>query len=87
MTSTVRLPRVLAMTANTDLRHVVNGDTVETALESLFGRQPGLRSHLLDETGEIRPHVSVFVDGRQAALVTPVTDGSEIYVLQAVSGG
>jgi sulfur-carrier protein len=75
------------MTASTDLRHVVSGETVEKALESLFGREPGLRNHLLDENGVIRPHVSVFVDGRQAELVTPVSDGAEIYVLQAVSGG
>jgi hypothetical protein len=75
------------MTANTDLRHTVAGDDVETALKDLFGQEPGLRSHLLDETGGIRPHVSVFVDGRQAELGTPVEEGAEIYVLQAVSGG
>jgi molybdopterin converting factor small subunit len=75
------------MTANTDLRHLVVGDTVETVLESLFGQHPGLRNHLLEDTGGIRPHVSVFVDGRQADLTTPVAEGAEVFVLQAVSGG
>jgi hypothetical protein len=75
------------MTANTDLRHTVAGDNVEMVLNDLFGQEPGLRFHLLDETGGIRPHVSVFVDGRQANLATSVADGAEVYVLQAVSGG
>jgi molybdopterin converting factor small subunit len=87
MTATLRLPRVLAMTANIDLRHLVAGDTVASVLESLFDQHPGLRNHLLDDNGGIRPHVSVFVDGRQANLTTPVADGAEVYVLQAVSGG
>jgi hypothetical protein len=56
-------------------------------LGELFRREPGVRNHIVDESGAIRPHVSVFVDGVQAGLDTPVRPDSQVRVLQAVSGG
>lgn len=69
------------------LEHEVTGETVREALDSLFAKEPGLRTHLVDEKGEIRPHVSVFVDGVQAKLETPIRKEAELRVLHAVSGG
>lgn len=86
MTS-VRLPRLLSETAGVDMVHAVAGGTVATAFDELFVRVPGLGNHILDEKGQIRPHVSVFVDGVQADLDTGVQPESEIRVLHAVSGG
>jgi molybdopterin synthase sulfur carrier subunit len=87
MTATLRLPRFLSEVANTDRDQIVEGDSVEMVLSDLFARAPGLRPHLLDEKGQIRDHVSVFVNQEQADLATPVADGARIQVLQAVSGG
>lgn len=87
MTAFVRLPRLLTQSVKTGLVHPVDGSTLREALEELFRVEPGVKSHLLDEQGLIRPHVSVFVDGMQASLETPVSSTSEIRVLQAVSGG
>jgi molybdopterin synthase sulfur carrier subunit len=87
VTATLRLPRFLSAAANTEHVQTVEGDSLEMALSYLFARQPGLRPHLLDENGKIRSHVSVFVDQRRADLSTPITDGAQIQVLQAVSGG
>lgn len=87
MTATLRLPRVLANVANTELTYQVEGETLSAALDDLFQKEPGLRSHLVDEAGQIRPHVSMFVDRDPAMPSTPVVDGTEIRVLQAVSGG
>lgn len=69
------------------LTHEVMGSTVQEVLDGLFELEPGLRSHLVDETGRIRRHVSIFVDGSQAASDTPVGEESSIMVLHAVSGG
>jgi molybdopterin converting factor small subunit len=69
------------------LRHEVEGQTLREVLDSLFGEEPGLKSHLLDESGRIRPHVLIFVDSARADLDTPVEAHAEIQVLQAVSGG
>lgn len=65
----------------------VEGSTVRDALADLFEKEPGLRSHLVDEQGEIRPHVSVFVDGVQGSLGTTVGHRASIRILHAVSGG
>ena len=52
---------------------------------------PGIRQRVLDDQGNIPPHVSVFVDGENvrftqgnAMRVTPV---SEVYIYPAMSGG
>ncbi|HEX6300510.1 MAG TPA: MoaD/ThiS family protein [Acidimicrobiia bacterium] len=87
MTVSIKLPRMLWETINTDPVHEVEGATVAEALDALFARVPGLRGHIVDETGVVRAHVSVFVDGLQADLDTPVGNGSELRILHAVSGG
>lgn len=87
MSVTVRLPRVLTQSVNVGQRHEVDGHTLGEVLDSLFAGEPGLRNHLLDEGGEIRPHVLIFVDASRADLSTPVGADAEVQVLQAVSGG
>ena len=46
---------------------------------------------MLDDHGELRPNMMVFVDGAmlrdRARLSDPVTSDAEIYVMQALSGG
>lgn len=84
---TLRLPRVLGSAARAGLSHQVEGASLATALDDLFAREPALRPHLLDESGEIRPHVLIFVDGSRAALGDDVGPDSEVRVLQAASGG
>ena len=52
---------------------------------------PRLGVRMRDETGALRRHVNVFVDGedvrRGAGLDTPVDGGAVVHVLPAVSGG
>jgi len=87
MTASLRLTQMLAETANTQVTRRVAGSTVAEVLGDLFAGDPGLRGHILDETGAIRPHVAVFVNGTQARLDTPVPENADVYVLHAVSGG
>ena len=87
MTARLRLPGLLSETVRVAPEHQVEGSTVAEALVDLFASAPGLRNHIVDESGAIRPHVSVFVDGVQADLDSEVGDGSELRVLNAVSGG
>ena len=87
MSVTVTLPRVLTQAVTTGARHQAEGETLGEVLDSLFVDEPGLRNHLLDESGRIRRHVLIFVDAARADLDTPVEAHAEIQVLQAVSGG
>lgn len=87
MTATLRLPRILSEASNAPTTQTVEGDTVQDVFADIFRRRPGLRNHILDDSGEIRPHVSVFVDGMQADLASEVRDGAQVRILHAVSGG
>jgi sulfur-carrier protein len=65
--------------------------TVREALVALGARHPGLLDRVLDERGELRPHVNVFVGDANTrfagGLGAPVAEGSTITILPAVSGG
>jgi molybdopterin synthase sulfur carrier subunit len=84
----VRLPgNLVALFPGTPRRLDLPGATVHEVLDSLDGRVPGMHDRLLDAGPEIRQHIKVFVDGRQAELGTPVASGSVVDVIPAVSGG
>jgi len=61
------------------------------ALNLLWRQCPALRDRVLTERGDVRPHVNIFVDGESirfsGGFGTPVHDGSEIFILPALSGG
>ena len=65
--------------------------TLKEALDALGRDYPGVARRVVDEQGEIRPHVNLFVGGEcvrfAGGLETPIADGSEIAILPAVSGG
>jgi sulfur-carrier protein len=69
----------------------VEGETLRTVLEQVFALQPKLRGYVVDDQGSLRKHVVVFVDNRvisdRAGLTDPVCENSEIFVMQALSGG
>jgi molybdopterin converting factor small subunit len=63
------------------------GATVLEVIRDLDGRVPGLANRVLDAGPSIRRHLNLFVDGRLAALDTPVPPGADVHVIPAVSGG
>jgi molybdopterin converting factor small subunit len=69
----------------------VAGATVREALDAVFAESPRLRSYIVDDQGRLRQHVVIFVNGAQVAdrlrLSDPLHDDTEIYVMQALSGG
>ena len=69
----------------------IEGDSVRAVLDAVFALSPRLRGYVLDEQGALRRHMMVFVDGQQIGdrerLSDPVRPTSEIYVMQALSGG
>jgi hypothetical protein len=69
----------------------VEGITVRAALDAYFTAHPAARGYVLDEQGAVRHHVAVFVDGEmirdRRTLDVALAPDSEIYVMQALSGG
>jgi sulfur carrier protein ThiS len=68
-----------------------DGTTVAHLLAALDRDYPLLRNYLLDDQGRVRQHIAIFVDGelrpRDTVLAEPVNEATEVYVLQALSGG
>ncbi|MBS2028862.1 MAG: MoaD/ThiS family protein [Deltaproteobacteria bacterium] len=65
--------------------------TAGEALAALWQLHPGVRDRVMTETGEVRPHVNVFVNGESirftGGLETPVAEGAQLHIVPAVSGG
>jgi hypothetical protein len=69
----------------------VEAATLGAALDAYFAAAPRVRSYILDDQGRLRRHVAVFIDGEllldKKDLGRSVAPNSEIYVMQALSGG
>jgi sulfur-carrier protein len=86
----------VTFTANL-MRHVdcpsvdADGATVREVLAKIFAENPRLRSYVVDEQFTLRRHMGIIVDGEivmdRKGLSDPVDRNSEVYVLQALSGG
>src|ERR687891_461462 len=94
MKVTVQLPGALRELARGERAVVVEVDepaTVGTLLDALARQLPAVERRVRDETGTLRRHVNVFVgdvnvrDG--AGLAEPLSDGAEVRVIPAISGG
>ena len=96
MSVTVNVPASLRQFSNGDRRIQLECEehlTLSDVFERLHLVAPGVVERALDETGQIRPHVNVFVGeqsvraGSRLGLATPVAPGAEVWILPAVSGG
>lgn len=69
----------------------VEAATLGAALDAYFAAAPKVRSYIVDDQGRLRRHVAVFIDGEllvdKKDLCRTVAATSEIYVMQALSGG
>jgi molybdopterin converting factor small subunit len=65
--------------------------TVAEALEHLWRQHLGLRDRVVNEQGNLRPHVNIFLNEdnvrRKQLLDTTIPENCEITILPAVSGG
>lgn len=65
--------------------------TAAEVIEALAREHPGIRDRVLDEQGELRRHVNIFIDGENArslgGLAAQVGASSEIWIHPALSGG
>jgi molybdopterin synthase sulfur carrier subunit len=93
MPITVHIPAYLAALADgqRSLKIDSSPGTVSDALAALWRLHPALRDRIVDEQGEVRQHINVFVGEESIrfdqGLATPVPEGAEILIVPAVSGG
>lgn len=69
----------------------IKSDSLPELMDVLEQQYPGFRSYILDERGRLRKHVNIFVDNElihdRESLTDQVKEDSEVYIMQALSGG
>jgi len=88
----VHLPRQLADELGAPAQLTIGPEPdVAAVIARLEALHPGMRQRLTEADGNLRPHLAVYVDERDArrhgGVAATVPDGAEVWVLRAVSGG
>lgn len=88
---TVRIPTPLRNATGGAATVEVEGGTLQSVIDELEAQHPGIGERLLDESGELRRFVNVFVDDEdvrfQEGLSTPVEEDTTVSIIPAVAGG
>ena len=87
----VLIPTPLRKLTNGDDTALVTAGTIAAAFDELEAHYPGIKERLLDESGEVRRFVNVYVneedirflDGQKTAL----KDGDKVSIIPAIAGG
>jgi len=65
--------------------------TLADALSVLWTLYPGVRDRIATEQGQVREHINIFIGDENVrytgGLASPLAAGSEISIINAVSGG
>ncbi len=91
MSVLVRIPGPLrSITGGVDKANV-EGGTLGACIGELEVRFPGIRERMLDEAGQMRYFVNVYLNGEDVrflqGLETPIKTGDELSIVPAVAGG
>jgi hypothetical protein len=60
---------------------------VAAMIDALDARWPGMADCIRDSSPAVRRHISIFVDGRRAALDKALPSGTDVFIMTAISGG
>jgi molybdopterin synthase sulfur carrier subunit len=64
------------------------GTTLGALTVDLDQHYAGMRFRIIDEQGQIRPHIRFFVNGvQERSLTAPLTEHDEVMIVCALSGG
>lgn len=87
----VRIPTILRPYTGGERAVDGAGDTVTAVIDDLESRYAGIRERLVDEAGDVRRFVNIYVNDEDirftGGLDTSVSDGATVVILPAVAGG
>ena len=91
MTAHVRIPTILRTYTDGESEVTAAGATLAEVLDDLDASYAGIKGRILDDNGELRRFVNVYVGNDDVRfldnLQTPTPDGAQISVIPAVAGG
>jgi sulfur-carrier protein len=87
----VRIPTILRKHTGGARSVAGDGSTVREVIEKIDAANPGLRSAIVAESGELHRFINVYLNDEDirflGSLETPVSDGDTLSILPAVAGG
>jgi sulfur-carrier protein len=87
----VRIPTILRTYTGGDSEVTAEGATLSEVLDNLEQNFSGIKARVLDDSGEIRRFVNVYVGNDDVrfleGLATPTPDGVQLSIIPAVAGG
>jgi len=91
MAITVRIPQPLRGLTHNQSTVEGSGATLGDCITHLENAYPGIRERLMDDSGELRRFVNVYLNGDDVrfaeGLSTALKDGDELSIVPAVAGG
>ncbi len=91
MSIVVRIPTPLRKMTNGQAKVEVDSAVLGDLVEKLNSEFPGFKDRLVDEEGELRYFVNIYLNGEDVrfmdGLKTATADGDEISIVPAVAGG
>ncbi|MFF0269071.1 ubiquitin-like small modifier protein 1 [Kribbella sp. NPDC004536] len=91
MSVSVRVPTILRPYTQGVSEVSAEGTTLTEVLDSLDASYPGIKGRVLDDSGELRRFVNVYVDDDDVrfadGLQTTIKDGGQVSIIPAVAGG
>jgi molybdopterin synthase sulfur carrier subunit len=87
----VRIPTILRTYTGGASEVTADGATLSEVLDDLEANHTGIRARVLDDGGELRRFVNVYVGNDDVrfleGLASPTPDGTKISIIPAVAGG
>jgi molybdopterin converting factor small subunit len=91
MSVSIRVPTILRTYTGGDSEVTAEGATLGDVLEDLDQRYSGIKARILDDQGQLRRFVNVYVGNDDVrfldGLATATPDGVQVSVIPAVAGG
>jgi sulfur-carrier protein len=91
MATKVRIPTPLRKLTNNEEVVEVKAGNIADAIIELQSRYPGIKERLVDDQGEVRRFVNVYVNEEDIRFLqnqqTPLNDGDEVSIIPAIAGG
>lgn len=91
MSILVRIPTPLQKLVDGKTEVEVNAGTLREAVETLASQNNEFKTRLLDDNGELRRFVNVYVNEEDVRFLqkldTPLKDGDEVSIVPAIAGG
>jgi len=87
----VRIPTILRTYTGGESEVAADGATLAEVLDDLEANHTGIRARILDDAGDIRRFVNVYVGNDDVrfleGLATATPDGIQLSIIPAVAGG